>query len=44
MAAAVAGLIAEGPTTITHGDCFNVSYPRFLDDMRSLGAKMELVG
>ncbi len=44
MAAAIAGLIAEGPTTITHGDCFNVSYPKFLDDMRSLGAKMELVG
>ncbi|HTY46274.1 MAG TPA: 3-phosphoshikimate 1-carboxyvinyltransferase [Methanomassiliicoccales archaeon] len=44
MAAAVAGLIADGTTTITHGDCFNVSYPKFLDDMRSLGAKMEMVG
>ncbi len=44
MAAAVAGLIAEGTTTITNGDCFNVSYPKFLDDMRSLGARMEMVG
>ena len=43
MAAAVAALVAEGTTTISHGDCYQVSYPFFVDDMRALGADMELV-
>jgi 3-phosphoshikimate 1-carboxyvinyltransferase len=43
MAAAVAALVAEGPTTITHGDCYKISYPFFVDDMKALGADMELV-
>jgi 3-phosphoshikimate 1-carboxyvinyltransferase len=43
MAAAVAALVAEGTTTISHGDCFKISYPFFLDDMKALGADMELM-
>lgn len=43
MAAAVAAMLAKGTTSISHGDCFNISYPRFVEDMRSLGADMELM-
>jgi 3-phosphoshikimate 1-carboxyvinyltransferase len=43
MAAAVAGLVAQGPTVISHGLCYNISYPRFLEDMLALGAKMEML-
>lgn len=42
MAAAVAALVAEGETTIEDGDCFKISYPGFVEDMRSLGADLEL--
>ncbi len=38
MAAAVAGLAAEDPVDISDPWCFRVSYPTFLDDLRSLGA------
>lgn len=40
MAATVAGLVAEG-STIVQGDCYTISYPRFVDDMKALGAKTE---
>ena len=43
MAAAVAGLAAEGPVEITDPDASRVSYPRFLEDFRALGADMEVV-
>jgi 3-phosphoshikimate 1-carboxyvinyltransferase len=43
MAAAVAGLVAQGETVISHGDCYRVSYPRFVDDMVELGADMEMI-
>ncbi|MGQ0798209.1 MAG: 3-phosphoshikimate 1-carboxyvinyltransferase [Methanobacteriota archaeon] len=43
MAAAVAGLVAEGPVDISDPMCFRVSYPGFLEDMRALGASMEVV-
>jgi len=43
MAAAIAGLVAEGETIIDHGECYRISYPNFLDDMAALGAEMELV-
>jgi 3-phosphoshikimate 1-carboxyvinyltransferase len=42
MAAAVAALVAEGRTSIGDGDCFKISYPGFVRDMVSLGAKMEV--
>ncbi|QLH74384.1 MAG: 3-phosphoshikimate 1-carboxyvinyltransferase [Methanomassiliicoccales archaeon] len=43
MAAAVAALVADGETTVSDGDCFKISYPGFVDDMRSIGADLELV-
>jgi 3-phosphoshikimate 1-carboxyvinyltransferase len=43
MAAAVAALVAEGETIISDGDCHRISYPDFVQDMRSLGARMELI-
>ncbi len=43
MAAAIAGLVARGPVSITDPTCFRVSYPSFLDDLRALGADMELI-
>ena len=43
MAGTVAGLIAEGATTISHGESYYVSYPRFLDDIKTLGGKVELL-
>ncbi|MBI0583479.1 MAG: 3-phosphoshikimate 1-carboxyvinyltransferase [Methanomassiliicoccus sp.] len=41
MATAVAGLVADGVTTISDGDCYKVSYPRFASDMKALGASVE---
>lgn len=43
MAAAVAALVAEGETIISDGDCHRISYPDFVSDMRSLGARMEMI-
>ena len=43
MAAAVAALVAEGETIISDGECHRISYPDFVQDMRSLGARMELI-
>ncbi len=38
MAFAVAGLAAEGQTVIKDADCAAVSYPKFFDELRRLGA------
>ena len=38
MTAAVAGLVATGPTTISGCECVNISYPAFFDEFRRLGA------
>jgi len=43
MAAAVAALRASGETMISDGDCHRISYPDFVNDMRSLGARMEMI-
>ncbi|MDD1747439.1 MAG: 3-phosphoshikimate 1-carboxyvinyltransferase [Methanomassiliicoccales archaeon] len=43
MAAAVAAMVAKGTTSITNGECYRISYPRFLEDMTSLGADMRLM-
>jgi len=43
MAAAVAGLAADGPVDISEPECYRVSYPTFLEDFRSLGADVEVV-
>jgi 5-enolpyruvylshikimate-3-phosphate synthase len=36
MAAAVAGIAARGTTWIDHPRAFEISYPRFLDDLTAL--------
>lgn len=41
MALAIAGLVAEGPTTIADAGCIADSFPDFVETMRSLGAHME---
>ena len=41
MALAVAGLIADGETTIETAESVDVSYPGFADDLRALGADAE---
>ncbi|NLX47473.1 MAG: 3-phosphoshikimate 1-carboxyvinyltransferase [Euryarchaeota archaeon] len=43
MAAAVAALGAAGETVISDGGCHRVSYPDFVNDMRSLGTMMEMI-
>jgi len=43
MAFAVAGLIARGETIVDGAESIPVSYPSFVDDMRKLGARIELV-
>lgn len=39
MAASIASLVAEGPVTIRNGGCHSVSYPRFLEDISTLGMR-----
>ncbi len=41
MSLAVAGLIAEGETTVTHAEAYRESFPNFVDLMRSLNAQIE---
>ncbi|MDI6820197.1 MAG: 3-phosphoshikimate 1-carboxyvinyltransferase [Candidatus Hodarchaeaceae archaeon] len=43
MALAVAGLVAKGETVIDGAESVKVSYPNFIDDMRKLGGRLELV-
>lgn len=43
MAFAVAGLVASGVTTIDGAESIPVSYPNFVEDMKKLGAKIELI-
>lgn len=44
MALAVAGLRAQGATSIEGAEAMNVTFPTFIDLMRELGANMRLVG
>jgi len=39
MAAAVASLISDGPVTMIDDGCWNVSYPGFVEKMRSIGLR-----
>ena len=36
MAFAIAGLVAEGETTLDHPECVSISYPNFYDTLKSL--------
>ncbi len=42
MALALAGLIAKGSTDISGAEAINVTYPSFVDSMRSIGAKINI--
>ncbi len=44
MAAAIAGLTAEGTTVIDHAEYTKVSFPSFYEVFRDLGAQIELIG
>ena len=39
MAAAVASLVSDGPVSMEDDGCWNVSYPGFVEQMRSLGMR-----
>ena len=39
MSAAVASLISDGPVTMDDDGCWNVSYPGFVEQMRSIGLR-----
>lgn len=43
MAAVVAATVASGKTIITDGGCYDVSYPAFIRDFKSLGVDLEEV-
>ena len=43
MAFAVAGLVARGRTIVEGAESIPVSYPTFVEDMRSLGARMRIL-
>jgi 3-phosphoshikimate 1-carboxyvinyltransferase len=43
MALAVAGLVAQGETTIRDAGCVNDSFPGFVETLQALGAKVEWV-
>ncbi|MGH7995517.1 MAG: 3-phosphoshikimate 1-carboxyvinyltransferase [Opitutaceae bacterium] len=42
MALAVAATAARGPTEITYPNAFRISYPEFLDHLRTLGVRAEI--
>lgn len=43
MALALAGLLADGPTTITDARCIEDSFPGFVETLHALGARIEEV-
>ncbi|MEM3852033.1 MAG: 3-phosphoshikimate 1-carboxyvinyltransferase [Methanomassiliicoccales archaeon] len=43
MAACVAGLASERGCVVEKGECYTVSYPGFVDDIRSCGGRVSLV-
>ncbi len=43
MALAIAGMAAEGETIVDTAEAYSVTYPQFFNDMKSLGANIELI-
>jgi len=43
MTLAIAGLIADSPTTINEANCIADSFPGFVETMQALGAHMEWI-
>lgn len=44
MSAAILGLLARGPSKITDCECIATSFPKFVDTLRSLGARIDTSG
>lgn len=42
MALTIAGMVAEGETVINDGEAASVTYPNFVEDFKTLGAKISL--
>jgi 3-phosphoshikimate 1-carboxyvinyltransferase len=42
MAGVIAGLVADGPTVVENIECVTKSYPDFIRDIQSIGARIEL--
>jgi 3-phosphoshikimate 1-carboxyvinyltransferase len=43
MALSIAGLAAEGETTVDTAESASVTYPTFVEDMRKLGSRYEVL-
>lgn len=43
MSFAIAGLVAEGETIIKNAEVINKSYPNFFNDLKKIGARIEIV-
>ena len=39
MAASIASLVSDGPISMKDDRCWDISYPRFIEHMRSLGMR-----
>jgi 3-phosphoshikimate 1-carboxyvinyltransferase len=44
MATTVAALAANAPVTIAGAECVSKSWPKFFDDLRALGAMINMEG
>jgi 3-phosphoshikimate 1-carboxyvinyltransferase len=42
MACAVLAIASEGETTIKDAECVSKSYPSFFEDLKSIGANVEM--
>ncbi|MDA8562145.1 3-phosphoshikimate 1-carboxyvinyltransferase [Gammaproteobacteria bacterium] len=43
MALSIAGLLADGKTKISNISCINKTYPNFINDMKKIGANIEVI-
>ncbi len=43
MALAIAGMASEGETVIDSAESINITYPSFIEDMKNIGANIELI-
>jgi 3-phosphoshikimate 1-carboxyvinyltransferase len=43
MALTIAGMASEGKTVVDSAESINITYPSFIEDMKKIGAKIELI-
>ena len=43
MSAAVAGVCLDEPTTLVNAECVSKSYPRFFEDLKSVGGNVDVL-